>query len=71
VFMVGVNAMFPYLARPLLVAKQEGIPTVEIGQASTDVTDVVDFAFRGSPVKVLDLIWDVFAQLGSRVERAK
>jgi NAD-dependent deacetylase len=65
VFMIGVHAMFPYLARPLLVAKQEGIPTVEIGQAETDVTDVVDFAFRGSPTKILDLTWDVFARLRS------
>src|SRR5262245_55464841 len=30
VLAVGVSSMFPYLARPLLVAKSEGIPTVEI-----------------------------------------
>lgn len=66
VFAIGVTTMFPYLARPLLIAKQEGIPTVEIGPSQTDVTDVVDFAFKGSPAKVLELIWEVFAQLGSK-----
>ncbi|HET7501020.1 MAG TPA: Sir2 family NAD-dependent protein deacetylase [Kofleriaceae bacterium] len=65
VLSIGIHTMFPYLARPLLVAKQDGIPTVEIGQAATDVTDVVDFALRGSPSEVLDLIAQVFAQLGS------
>jgi NAD-dependent deacetylase len=63
VFAIGVNAMFPYLARPLLVAKQEGIPTVEISQTRTDVTDVVDFAFKGSPAKIIDLMWEVFLRL--------
>jgi NAD-dependent deacetylase len=66
VFAIGISTMFPYLARPLLLAKQEGIPTVEITQAQTDVSEVVDFAFRGSPSKILELIWEVFAQLGSR-----
>jgi NAD-dependent deacetylase len=63
---VGVNTMFPYLARPLLVAKSEGIPTVEIGPQHTDVSDVVDFRFRGSPMRVLDLIADVYTQITRR-----
>lgn len=66
VFAIGINTMLPYLARPLLLAKQEGVPTVEICQAQTDVSDVVDFAFKASPVKLLALIWDVFVQLGRR-----
>jgi NAD-dependent deacetylase len=70
VFAIGVATMFPYLARPLLVAKSEGIPTVEIGAAHTDVSEVVDFRFRGSPMRVLDLIWDVYRQVG-RVSRDK
>jgi len=64
VFVIGVGTMFPYLARPLLVAKTEGIPTIEIGVQHTDVSDVVDFRFRGSPMRVLDLIWDVYTQVG-------
>jgi NAD-dependent deacetylase len=58
VFAIGVGTMFPYLARPILLARAEGTPTVEIGPTHTDVTDVVDFRFRGSPMRVLDLIWD-------------
>ncbi|MEO8702372.1 MAG: Sir2 family NAD-dependent protein deacetylase [Kofleriaceae bacterium] len=66
VFAIGVTTMFPYLARPLLVAKSEGIPTVEIGPQHTDISDVVDFRFRGSPMRVLDLIGDVYQQLTRR-----
>lgn len=63
VIAVGINTMFPYIARPILVAKSEGIPTVEIGVQGTEVSDLVDFRFRGSPARVLDLIWDTYKQL--------
>ena len=65
VIAIGIPTMLPYLARPLLLAKQEGIPTVEIGSGHTDVTDIVDFAFKGAPARVLELIWQVFSQLRS------
>jgi NAD-dependent deacetylase len=71
VFAVGVSTMFPYLARPLLLAKQDGVPTVEISQPHTDVSEVVDFALKGSPSKILELIWDVVVQLGARRERPR
>ena len=63
VFAIGVTKMFPYLARPILLAKQEGIPTVEIGQTATDVSEIVDFGLTGSPARILDSIWQVFSQL--------
>lgn len=63
VMSIGINTMFPYIARPILVAKSEGIPTVEICAGHTDVSDVVDFRFRGTPMRVLDLIWDAYRQL--------
>ncbi len=65
VFAIGVVAMFPYLARPVLLAKQDGIPTVEIGHAPTEISEVVDFGLRGSPGRILELIWEVFAQLSA------
>lgn len=64
VFAIGVGKMYSYLARPLLLAKSEGIPTVEIGAEHTDLSDVVDFRFRGSPMRVLDLIGMSCTQLG-------
>jgi NAD-dependent deacetylase len=66
VIAVGIGTMYPYIARPLLVAKAEGIPTIEIGATQTDLSDVVDFRFRGSPSKVLAMIWDVYLQVGPR-----
>jgi NAD-dependent deacetylase len=57
VLSIGVTSMAPYLARPILVAKSEGIPTVEIGAAATDLSELVDFRFRGTPARVLDLFW--------------
>ena len=66
VMAVGVTTMLPYLARPLMLAKSEGIPTVEIGAAQTDVSDMVDFRFKGAPSRVLDLIADVVKQLRTR-----
>ena len=63
---VGVTTMFPYLARPLLLAKQDGIPTIEIGQSHTDLSEVVDFALRGSPAHILEGIADVVRRLPAR-----
>jgi NAD-dependent deacetylase len=57
---VGVTTMFPYLARPILVAKSEGIPTVVIVTQTTELSEVVDFRFKASPMRVLDLIADAY-----------
>jgi len=62
VIAVGVVSMYPYVARPILLAKAEGIPTVEIGPTTTDVSEVVDFRFRASPARVLELIYETFRQ---------
>ena len=59
---IGVTSMFPYLARPVLVAKSEGVPTIEIGSLNTDLSDVVDFRFKGSPMRVLELVRESFGQ---------
>jgi NAD-dependent protein deacetylase/lipoamidase len=63
---VGIGTMFPYLARPILLAKSEGIPTVEIGPAQTDVSDLVDFRFRGAPARVLELIGETYTAIRRR-----
>jgi NAD-dependent deacetylase len=66
VFSIGVIAVSPYVARPVLLARQEGIPTVEIGHTATELSDLVDFPLRGSPARILDAIGQVVAQLAPR-----
>jgi hypothetical protein len=63
--------MFPYLARPLLVARSEGIPTIEIGAQRTEVSDVVDFRFKGTATEVLEAIWDVTTRVSRSTDVAR
>ncbi len=63
VIAVGVTTMYSYLARPILLARAEGLPTVEIGELNTEVSDLVDFRFKGNPTTVLGQIWDVYKQM--------
>lgn len=63
VIAVGVTTMYSYLARPILLARSEGLPTVEIGEVNTEVSDLVDFRCKGNPTTVLEQIWDVYKQI--------
>lgn len=63
VIAIGVPTMYSYLARPILLARSEGLPTVEIGDVNTEVSDLVDFRFKGNPTTVLGQIWDVYKQM--------
>ena len=57
VFSIGTTALFPYIARPVLVAKSEGIPTVEINPGRTDLSDVVDLRLTAGAAKALGAVW--------------
>jgi NAD-dependent deacetylase len=63
VICIGVATLYSYLARPILLARTEGLPTVEIGDVNTEVSDLVDFRFKGNPTTVLGQIWDVYKQM--------
>jgi NAD-dependent deacetylase len=56
VFSIGTSALFPYIARPVLVAKSEGIPTVEINPGKTDLSDVVDIRIKATAMTALKAI---------------
>jgi NAD-dependent deacetylase len=60
VFSVGTTALFPYIARPVLVARSEGIPTVEINPGHTDLTDIVDIRLKSTAAKALAAIWAAY-----------
>lgn len=63
VFLVGTSAMFPYIARQVLLAKSEGKPTVEINPARTDLTDVVDFRVASTARNALRSLWLAYKSL--------
>ena len=42
VFSIGTSSSFAYIAAPVLLAREAGIPTVEINPGSTAVTSRVD-----------------------------
>lgn len=60
VFSVGTTSVFPYIAGPVLQAKQAGIPTVEINPQATVVSPAVDIRIPGGAAEVLDAIWKAY-----------
>ncbi len=60
VFAVGTTAQFPYVARPVLLAKAEGIPTVEINPGTTDLSEIVDIRLPSGAKHALRAIWNLF-----------
>jgi NAD-dependent deacetylase len=42
VFSLGTTSVFPYIAAPVLVAKRNGLATIEINPGHSEVSDLVD-----------------------------
>lgn len=57
VFSIGTSALFPYIARPVLLAKADGKPTVEINPARTELSDIVDFRVKATARTALRTLW--------------
>jgi NAD-dependent deacetylase len=57
VFSVGTTSVFPYIAQPVMYAKSNGIPTVEINPGDTHVTNLVDFKVASGAAETLDELW--------------
>ncbi len=57
VFSIGTTSVFPYITRPVLLAKRRGVPTVEINPGQSLVTDAVDLKLSGGAAATLDAIW--------------
>jgi NAD-dependent deacetylase len=66
VFSIGTTALFPYVARPILVARAEGVPTVEINPGRTDLSDVVDVRIKTGAARALDAIWAAYLAIAPK-----
>jgi NAD-dependent deacetylase len=62
-FVIGTSALFPYIARPILLAKAEGKPTIEINPGKTDLSEVVDFKIKASARAALRALWLAYKSL--------
>ncbi len=69
VFAIGTSAQFPYIARPVLLAKSEGVPTIEINPDVTDLSEVVDVRLASGAKHALRAVWNVFKGQGVQATR--
>ncbi len=60
VFSVGTSSLFPYIAEPVLQARDAGVPTVEINPEATAVTSRVEVRIAAGAAEALDEIWRRF-----------
>ena len=69
VLSIGTTSVFPYIARPVLIARSEGIPTVEINPGDSEVSDVVDYRLRAGARDAFKALWMVYKDLVPRRTR--
>lgn len=64
VFSIGTSSLFPYIVAPVLVARRQGRPTIEINPLETDVSPLMDIRFPTTASAALGAIWDGFQSSG-------
>ena len=57
VFSIGTSSVFRYISWPVEVARQNGVPTVEINPGTSDVSHLVDIQLPLPAATTLDEIW--------------
>ncbi len=65
VFSIGTTSVFPYIAEPVVLARRQGIPSVEINPSDTSVTELVDFKLSLGAAHSLELIWAAYLESSS------
>jgi len=56
-FCVGTTSVFPYIQQPVYLAHQAGRPTVEVNPSETEVSEIVDVAWRAGAAEAMDMLW--------------
>lgn len=63
VITIGTTSVFPYISQPIVLAKQQGIPTVEINPGETMVSHLVDYKINQGAAAALTQLWSRWQQL--------
>jgi NAD-dependent protein deacetylase/lipoamidase len=67
VFSIGTTSVFPYIALPVLLARREGIPTVEINPGESEVSGLVDYRIRSRARDALQALWTAYQPLAPKI----
>lgn len=54
---IGTTSVFPYIALPMLLARQTGAAAVEINPGETEVSSMATHRLRGRAAEVLEALW--------------
>lgn len=57
VVVIGTTAVFPYIAAPVVLARQKGIPTLEINPGRSAVSAIVDHRLELGAKEALERLW--------------
>lgn len=64
ILVIGTTAVFPYIRGPVVAARREGLPTVEVNPGDSEVSHLVDYRLRARAVPALEAVWARFAEEG-------
>jgi NAD-dependent deacetylase len=56
VLSVGTSSVFPYIAGPVIAARRQGTPTIEINPGDTEVSELVDLRVRSGAADAFEII---------------
>lgn len=65
VFSIGTSSIFPYIVQPVVLAASNGIPTVEINPARTQLSDMVDYYLPLGAAEAMTRIVDALGPEGA------
>jgi len=57
IFTIGTTSVFPYIAQPVIWARQVGLPTIEINPGTSCVSHLVDVKLPMGAARAMDAIW--------------
>lgn len=63
IFSLGTTSVFAYISEPMLLAREMGIPTVEINPEPTEISEIVTYPIRRQASETLDRIWNLYHEL--------
>lgn len=64
---IGTSSYFPYIAQPMIDARQSGTFTVEINPIQTIISEMVDLKLPGGAAKVLSEVWQRLDSAGGDI----